>query len=55
MHQRVEKVGAEPKVTTNRAPEAPKSPKYGLFGVGYVVEVGTEGVFQHAGTFQALR
>jgi hypothetical protein len=29
--QFVEKVGAELEVTTNRAPEAPKSPKFGVF------------------------
>ena len=53
--QPVEKVGAERKVTTNRAPEAPKSPKYGVFGSRSGVEAGREGVFQQAGVFCELR
>ena len=44
--QPVEKVGAELKMTTNRAPEAPKSPKYGAFGARSGAEAGIEGVFQ---------
>ena len=48
MGQPVEKVGAELTVTTNRAPEAPKSPKYGVFGAHSGVEAGIEGVFQQA-------
>ena len=44
--QRVEKVGAELKVATNRAPEATKSLKYGVFGARSGVEAGMEGVFQ---------
>jgi hypothetical protein len=47
--QPVEKVGAELKVTTNRAPEAPRSPKYGVLGTHSGVEAGIEGVFQQAG------
>src|SRR5215210_1624322 len=47
--QPVEKVGAELKMTTNRAPEAPKSPKYGAFGARSGAEAGIEGVFQQAG------
>ena len=52
--QPVEKVGAEPTVTTNRALEAPKSPKYGVFGDRFGVGVGIEGVFQQAVPFLAL-
>ncbi len=55
MRQPVEKVGAEPKVTTNRAPEAPKSPKFGVFGARSGVGVGIEGVFQQAGVFSEVR
>jgi len=47
--QPVEKVGAKPKVTTNLAPEAPKSPQYGVFGARSGVEAGIVGVFQRAG------
>ena len=50
----VEKVGAELKVTTNRAPQAPKGPKYGAFGARSGFEAGTEGVFQHAGAFSEV-
>jgi hypothetical protein len=49
--QLVEKVGAELKVTTNRAPEASKSPEYGVFGARSGVEAGIERVFQHAVDF----
>ena len=38
-------MGAEPKVTTSRAPEPPKRPKYGVFGARSGVEVNLEGVF----------
>jgi hypothetical protein len=48
MPQPVEKVGAELKVTTNRAPEALIRPKYGVFGAQSGVEAGIEGVFQQA-------
>ena len=51
MIEPVEKVGAEPKVTTNRAPEALIRPKYGVFGAQSGVEAGMEGVFQQAGEF----
>ena len=44
--QPVEKVGAELKVTTNRAPEASKTPTSGVFGARSGVEAGVEGVFQ---------
>jgi hypothetical protein len=44
--QPVEKVGAELKVTTNRAPEAPIKPKYGVFGARSGVDAGIVGVFQ---------
>jgi hypothetical protein len=40
--QLVEKVGAEPKVPTNLAPEASKSPEYGVFGARSGVEAGIE-------------
>jgi hypothetical protein len=53
--QPVEKVGAEPNVTTNRSPEAPKSPTFGVFGARSGVGVGIEGVFQHAEVFCELR
>ena len=49
IYQPVEKVGAELKMTTNRAPGAPKSPEYGVFGARSGVEASTEGVFQQAG------
>jgi hypothetical protein len=51
MPEPVEKVGAEPKVTTNRAPEALIRPKYGVFGAQSGVEAGMEGVFQQAVLF----
>ena len=41
-------------VSTNRAPEAPKSPKYGVLGAHSGVEAGIEGVFQQADPFHAL-
>jgi hypothetical protein len=53
--QLVEEVGVELKVTTNRAPEAPKSPEYGMFRAQFGVEASTEGVFQQAEAFHALR
>jgi hypothetical protein len=53
--QPVEKVGAELKVTTNRAPEASKSPEYGVFGARSGVEAGIEGVFQHADRLGEVR
>jgi hypothetical protein len=53
--QPVEKVGAELKVTTNRAPEAPIKPKYGVFGAQSGVGAGVEGVFQQAEAFHSLR
>jgi hypothetical protein len=52
--QPVEKVGAEPKVTSNGAPEAPRSPKYGVFRARSGTEAGIEGVFQQAGVFSEL-
>jgi hypothetical protein len=44
--QPVEKVGAELKVARNQAPEAPKSPQYGVLGARSGTEAGIEGVFQ---------
>jgi hypothetical protein len=42
-------------VSTNRAPEAPRSPKYGVLGTNSGAEAGIEGVFQQAGAFCELR
>ena len=53
-HGALLKVGTEPKVTTNRAPEAPKGPKFGVFGAPSGVGVGIVGVFQQAVMFHAL-
>jgi hypothetical protein len=53
--QPVEKVGAELTVTTNRAPEAPRSPQHGALGAHSGVEAAIEGVFQQAGQFCELR
>ena len=52
--QPVEKVGAELKIATDRASEAPKSPQYGVFGARSGVEAGIEGVFQQAGQFSEV-
>jgi hypothetical protein len=52
--QPVEKVGAELKVSTNRAPEAPKSPKYGVFEARSGVEALIVGVFQQADPFYVV-
>ena len=49
-----EKVGAELIVTTNRAPEAPIKPKYGVFGTQSGVKASVEGVFQQAGKFSEV-
>jgi hypothetical protein len=54
IYQPVEKVAIELKVTINRAPEAPKGPKNGVFDARSGVEAGIEGVFQHAASFHAL-
>jgi hypothetical protein len=38
-------------LATNQGPEAPKSPKFGVFRARSGVEVGIEGVFQQAVAF----
>jgi len=49
--QPVEKVGAELKIIRNQAPEAPKSPQYGVFGARSGAEADIVGVFQQADPF----
>ena len=39
----------------NRAPDAPKSPKYSVFEARSGIEAGTEGVFQQAAGFSEVQ